>query len=308
MQGPAAFPRGCIFQDLLPQGSSAEEKAVRLEEECAVMEALNSKRVLVKDAFRSYASSSLTEIAALDKISMGEIRTFVKDMRCSTRVTIKLPQIFYTTLNSATLFAEGRSMRGEEDSVGAYEDDDDSELGMAKFVEFIIRVSREQMIGKDNLAKKLQMMLNTMHRHCKAISGPTPQISAQAPVSQVLKKRQNMLRRIYLKYCGEDTTDVKATSNNQTMNLKELFQLMKDCGQMDAKFSVSKLATAFISANSSGPDNGDDGTWSEWDWELTYEEFQEVLVRIVDMKTKTAEGQLVDKLENFIVNVVHEHV
>jgi hypothetical protein len=40
------------------------------------------------------------------------------------------------------------------------------------------------------------------------------------------------------RYCGEDTTDAQASANNQTMNLKELFQLMKDCNQMDAKFSV----------------------------------------------------------------------
>jgi hypothetical protein len=44
---------------------------------------------------------------------------------------------------------------------------------------------------------------------------------------------------------------------------------------------VSKLATAFVTANSSGPDNGDDGTWREWDWELSWDEFQEALVRIV---------------------------
>ena len=40
---------------------------VRLEEECAVIEALNSKRVLVKDAFRAYASSALTEITVWRK-------------------------------------------------------------------------------------------------------------------------------------------------------------------------------------------------------------------------------------------------
>jgi hypothetical protein len=120
---------------------------------------------------------------------------------------------------------------------------------------------------------------------------------------QVLKRRQNLLKRVYGKYCGEDVGCEKSS----TMNLKELFQLMKDCNQMDNKFSVSKLATAFIAANSSGANNGDDGTWADWDWELSYEEFQEVLVRIVDMKTKTAEGQLADKVENFIVNVIHEN-
>jgi len=44
-------------------------------------------------------------LQALDKISLFEIRSFVKDMRCSTRVTIKLPQIFHTTLNSAVSVA-----------------------------------------------------------------------------------------------------------------------------------------------------------------------------------------------------------
>ena len=104
-------------------------RAVRLEEECAVIEALCAKRVVIKDAFRSYASSALTEITALDKISIGEIRTFVKDMRFSSRVTIKLPQIFYTTLNSAVLFSDGRPMRGEEESMGACDNDDDRFVG-----------------------------------------------------------------------------------------------------------------------------------------------------------------------------------
>jgi hypothetical protein len=39
-QGLAAFPKGCFFLDLLPQGHSAEDKIVRLEEECAVLEVL----------------------------------------------------------------------------------------------------------------------------------------------------------------------------------------------------------------------------------------------------------------------------
>eukprot|EP00802_Teleaulax_amphioxeia_P015471 Tamp_15562.p1 GENE.Tamp_15562~~Tamp_15562.p1 ORF type:complete len:374 (-),score=95.04 Tamp_15562:287-1408(-) len=302
--GPASFPQNITFIDLLPQWTSAEERAVALEEECSIIEALNAKRVLIKDAFRSYASSALTEITALDKISLGEIRTFVKDMRCSTRVSLKLPQLFYSTLHSHTMFADGRASRGAEEDSGAVDDDD--ELGLAKFVEILVRISKEQIAGKDQIARKVQMLLNTMSRHCKAISGPMVQMSAQPNVLQCLKKRQAMLKRVYLKYCGEDTSS-SAAEKNSTMNLKELFQLMKDCGQMDAKFSVSKLATAFIAANSSGPDNGDDGTWSEWDWELSYDEFQEVIVRIVDMKTKTAEGNLADKLENFIVNVIHEN-
>jgi hypothetical protein len=239
MVGPPLFPRGCTFADLLPAGKSAEERADRLEAECVIIETLNNKRVLIKDAFRSYASSALTEITSLDKISLVEIRSFAKDMRCSTRVTVRLAQIFHTTLISATL-QDGRVHREDDHhDESDFKDDDERELDLAKFIEFIIRVSREQIAGKDNVARKVQMMLNTMSRHCKSISGPIPQISAQTQISQVLKKRQNLLKRVYLKYCGEDNTDTKASAHNQTMNLKELFQLMKDCGQMDAKFSVS---------------------------------------------------------------------
>lgn len=72
----------------------------------------------------------------------------------------------------------------------------------------------------------------------------------------------------------QDRTDDKLA----TMNLKELFQLMKDCQQMDTKFSISKLASAFIAANACA-EAGDDGTWNDWDWELSFEEFIEVASR-----------------------------
>ena len=39
---------------------------------------------------RTYASSALTEITSLDSLSLNELRAFVKDMRCSTRVVMKL--------------------------------------------------------------------------------------------------------------------------------------------------------------------------------------------------------------------------
>ena len=42
------------------------------------------------DVFRTYASSALTEITSLDSLSLNELRAFVKDMRCSTRVVMKL--------------------------------------------------------------------------------------------------------------------------------------------------------------------------------------------------------------------------
>ena len=305
-KGVAAFPTACIFSDLLPPGNSAEDKIVRLEEECAVIEALNQKRVLIKDAFRTYAASMLTEITSLNTVSMGEVRSFIKDMRCSTRVSIKLAQIYHATLTSSQLVES----EGEEDGAAATVNDEDKELGLAKFVEFIVRVSKEQVIGKDNLAKKVQMFLNTMARHCKGIVGPTPQVSVQSEVAAVLKRRQSMLKRIYMKYCSEDQMQTQSLGAGclETMNLRELFQLVKDCNQMDSKFSVSKLATAFIAANSCGHDNGDDGSWTEWDWELTWDEFQEVLVRIVDMRTKTAQGQLADKLDSFIVDVIFQHV
>ena len=113
-----------------------------------------------------------------DTISLNEIRTFIKDMRCSTRVTIKLAQIYHTTLNSASMFEDGRRVDGgAEESQGEF-DDEDQELGPAKFVEFVIHLSQEQIPGKDNIARKVQMMLNTMSRHCKAISGPIPQVSS----------------------------------------------------------------------------------------------------------------------------------
>jgi hypothetical protein len=123
------------------------------------------KRELFKDAFRSYASSALTEITAIDTISLNEIRTFIKDMRFSTRVIIKLAQIYHTTLNSASMFEDGRRVDGgAEESQGEF-DDEDQELGPAKFVEFVIHLSQEQIPGKDNIARKVQMMLNTMQGH-----------------------------------------------------------------------------------------------------------------------------------------------
>jgi len=287
LAGPPTLPGSINLGDVLPQGKLPQEICQRLEDHCLLVETLNKSRVLLKDLFRTYASSSLTQVNSLDTMEIDEFRVFCKDNRCSQRALSKLPQIFAT--------ANSHSEDGNDDK-----DNNPSDgLVLAEFVECIVRVAREQIPGKDHLPKKLQMFLQNVQRHSKVASREATPLMNEVSVSKVIKKRDLLLRKIFTKYAEADKADLKQS----TMNLKELYALMKDCNQMDSKFSISKLATAFIAANSCS-EVGDNGTWNDWDWELEYEEYVEAIVRIVDMKTKTAEGVLSDKVEDFCANVL----
>ncbi|EKX47529.1 hypothetical protein GUITHDRAFT_152017 [Guillardia theta CCMP2712] len=141
-----------------------------------------------------------------------------------------------------------------------------------------------------------------MTKHCRIPSRDSQQMSSIPEIQKVFKKRSAQIRRVFLSYSQEDTEDLE-DGKDETMNLKELYQFMKDSQQMDSKFGISKLASCFVTANSvvaGSSSGGDDGTWNDWDWELEYDEFLEVIVRIVDLKTKTAEGQLADKVDKFL--------
>jgi len=175
-------------------------------------------------------------------------------------------------------------------------------MKLPKFVELLVRIAREQIPGRDHLPKKLASFLHNVHRHAKgeARADMAP-LSADPEVAKVIKKHKAAILRVYRAYAEEDVSDERST-----MNLRELFQMAKDLKQMDAKFGISKLATAFCGANAA-MSSGDDGTWDDWDWELDYEEFEEILVRITVMKTKTAEGALADKLDHFLATVVAKH-
>ena len=175
----------------------------------------------------------------------------------------------------------------------------DDGLVLPEFVECIIRVAREQIPGKDHLPKKVTMFLQNVVRHCKIASRDATPLSNEAGVAKVVKKFGTKLKKVFEKYAEADKGDGKRS----TMSLKELYVLMKDANSMDAKFSIPKLAVAFIAANACS-EAGDDGTWDEWDWELGYEEFVECVVRVVDIKTKTAEGVLSEKCEHFFANVL----
>lgn len=261
---------------------------------CLVIEALNKHRVMIKDSFRTYASLALTQVNCLDTMSVTEMRVFLKDNRCSQRVLSKLNGIF--TLSNRIDKAQDMSSKNDPGDSGA------GELVLAEFLECLVRLAREQIPGKDHLPKKVAMFLQSVARHSKVAARDAAQVSAISDVQKVLKKQGPLLVKVYQKYCSQDRTDDKLA----TMNLKELFQLMKDCQQMDTKFSISKLASAFIAANACA-EAGDDGTWNDWDWELSFEEFIEALVRIVDMKTKTHEGILSEKLEHFIQHSIAKY-
>ena len=55
-----------------------------------------------------------------------------------------------------------------------------------------------QVVGKENVARKVTVLLNTISRHCKNISGAGAQIATQPPIAAVLKRRHAILQRVLL--------------------------------------------------------------------------------------------------------------
>ena len=291
--GPPLFPDGVKVSDILPQGNGYSETCQRLEDHCSLIEILNKNRILIKDLFRTYAALSISQIDMLNTIQLDELKSFLKDNRCSQRALAKIGTIFQiANRTNVDEPAEAQQLGSAK-----LEENPDNGLVLAEFIEVLVRVAREQHPGKDHLPKKLGMFMQNVMRHCKAATQNGTPMMNDTSVAKVVKKHTKKLKQIFGKYSEADKMD--GPQGMETMSLKELYAMMKDCAQMDSKFGIPKLASAFITANSVN-EQGDDGTWNEWDWELDYEEFLEVIVRIVDMKTKTAEGVLSDKVDTFI--------
>ena len=100
--------------------------------------------------------------------------------------------------------------------------------------------------SQDNLPKKLQIFLTNMTKHCRIPSRDSQQVdgngsvkpdlvllkmSSVPEIQKVFKKRSAQIRRVFLSYSQEDTEDL-GDGKDETMNLKELYQFMKDSQQM----------------------------------------------------------------------------
>eukprot|EP00960_Hanusia_phi_P019689 581338-Hanusia_phi.AAC.6 len=142
-KGPPEFPKEVVLKDILPQGKYPNEVIQRLEDHCQVSQAIDNT-LLTYNCFN--------QVTSLDKISLSELKIFCKDNRCSQRVLVKVPQIMLMTL------------RPEQEIVSDEEDvrlsptqnnqsqpsvlNDSLNIKLAKFVECIVRISREQIPGK----------------------------------------------------------------------------------------------------------------------------------------------------------------
>ena len=131
-------------------------------------------------------------------------------------------------------------------------------------------------------------------------------LSLQPENALVLRRYAAKLRSLFNRYKLVDGAEplppaLDAAAGGEPaarISLRELNMLMTQFGQMDTRFGLGKLTTAFIAANGCGV--VDDQTWDTWNWELDYPNFVEAIVRIAEIKCKTQEGELAGKLDRFL--------
>jgi hypothetical protein len=101
-------------------------------------------------------------------------------------------------------------------------------------------------------------------------------------VQTTLTRHRDDMRRCFemLARADLDLSDTTHASEH-TMNVKEFFMFLKQADLLDHRLSVPRAIEVFMQCNFAPEDT--DG-WTDWDWELTFDEFEQAVVRLAVIK------------------------
>jgi hypothetical protein len=169
----------------------------------------------------------------------------------------------------------------------ADEPNPDLEMLLSEFVEGIVRVGNAQyQTSAKWLHEKVHMFLTSnVVPHAKIFKpdnfrkAVVRNISVQEVLRTLLRPLSDLFERVSM-------LDEDDRYHSKSMNVKEFFLLLKQADILDDSVTVVRASHIFMLANY----EEDDQSWRDWDWDLNFEEFQDVLVRV--FLTRTGQGKL----------------
>jgi hypothetical protein len=267
----AGFPRIKI-EDLL-SGNTNEDRAYDLY--CTMILA-NEHCHLLKLVFRYYLSHGFYNAERrYFAMNYTQFRCFARDCKCSPK----------TLTDAGTIF---KLCNREE-----VRDDENPDLEMLIF-EFLLGVIRLSQSEYGTRIRTLRDQLDAFlsrnvvpHAKVFAADNFRSVLLSSEPVQQVFKQVHDALMHVYVHTSKLDTTAGKL----QTMNIREFFVMLRDTELIDACVTIVRASHIFMMANFEDEDNG----WNDWDWEASFEEFQDALVRI--FLTRVGKGNMMSGID-----------
>ena len=304
----AGFPR--VFLDDILSGKNMHERAWDL---LSVAKVLETHRLHLKLVFRYYLSHGFYKTERRHfAMNLTQFRTFLRDCQCSTQVVNETGLIF--KICNMPRDSAGNMTPGAAHVLGTNVDEPNPDLEMllSEFVEGIVRAANVQYPTAKWLHEKVHRFLTAnVIPHSKVFKPDNfrKAVVRNSSVQEVLRTVARPLSDLFERVSMLDKDD---RGGRKSMNVKEFFLLLKQAEILDDSVTVVRASHIFMLANY----EEDDLSWRDWDWDLNFEEFLDVLVRI--FLTRTGQGKLQEgmracgeslptKLMNFFVQVSDYH-
>ena len=187
----------------------------------------------------------------------------------------KIPTKKFGSARIDLVFLKANKEYTDREAAGgvASEDNPDTELMPAEYVEAIVRLAWGRAGEKGELHEVVEKFIEQqiLPNACKSDAEQFRRMLKEPDFAAVLATHRPALRKIFIKYSGADASD----ADGLTMNLKEVAQLFKDSLQISGGFTHHDVKKIFGNVQDA---EGNDGDGADDDDELVFTEFIELLV------------------------------
>ena len=260
-------------------------------------EILEAERGFIMVVFRFYCvEGGATDAAASNSMNLSQWIRACKDFGFGQAnqpglSTSELPLIFLRANQDKVEEAEFTSIKAmvKQKSKDKKEDNED-EMVFHEFAEGCIRLSYHWKRNVTGIANRFQMLVEEKIKDHKCFSNLRDDIDDHMEsdeMAAVLETHSAPLRQIFVHYAAADKESFDGAEQD-TINMVEWQQLMRECGLFDGVSTVRTATAAFVKVNMADDlyddDDGEEGDSAE---ELVYDEFVECVARVAAERERT---------------------
>lgn len=258
---------------------------------------LEAERGFIIVVFRYYCvEGGSTDAAASNSMNLTRWNRACKDFGFGKAnqpglSSSELPLIFLRANQDKTEEAEFTYIKAmvKQKSKDKKEDNED-EMVFHEFAEGIIRVAYNWKRDVTGIANRFQLLVDEKIKGHKCFSNLRDDIDDRMEsdaMTVVLETHAVPLTQIFVHYAAADKDSFDGAEQD-TINMVEWQQLMRECGLFDGISTVRTATAAFVKVNMDDDlyddDDGEEGESAE---ELVYDEFVECVARVAAEREKT---------------------
>eukprot|EP01060_Flectonema_neradi_P005376 TRINITY_DN13573_c0_g1_i1.p1 TRINITY_DN13573_c0_g1~~TRINITY_DN13573_c0_g1_i1.p1 ORF type:complete len:1070 (+),score=171.39 TRINITY_DN13573_c0_g1_i1:838-4047(+) len=180
---------------------------------------------------------------------------------------------------------------------GSREENPDTELVPAEFVECIIRMADVKIHAEPTLHQRVHTLLTTyvLPNVAKADISRFREEIYERPVQKVLLRYAHELQKVFRYYAGAD----KNSRSSRTINFMEFSKLLSDCHLLHPPLDEAAALSVFVAMQDRSEDEQD---------EYVYHEFVEGLVACTVYKYPCPYLPLENRVEHFLTTNILSHL